>query len=368
MKGLIPAAGLGTRMFPLTLRRPKTLLPILGKPVLHYILQIFNRTGIKEIGIIVNATHRNLIDAYVSSHYKHKINFIEQNKALGLAHAILTARDFINNESCLIINGDAILEGNWQDLIDSHRRMRAKTTLGLCKIPRPERFGVVQLEGKRVIKVIEKPEIPFSPLASASTYLIEPSVLNFLERIRPGKRGEYDIADVMQLMIGAKKLVIGYELDKWIDVGRPWDYLEANLYLLQSVSKEIDDSVRIGSNSYILNSFIDRDCEIAENCRILHSFIDKNVTIGGSSVIERSVVLASTKIGENVVITSSVIGENCIIGNSVKFLDKKENNKEIYASFKEKLVNTHRTRLGSFIADNLTVNENEVIPPGSIYS
>jgi len=368
LKGLIPTAGLGTRMFPLTLTRPKTLLPVLGKPILHYVLQVFNRIGIKEIGIIVNATHRKSIESYVSSHYEHMINFIEQNKALGLAHAILTAKDFINNESCLIINGDAILEGNWHALIESHHRMNAKTTLGLCRVPRPERFGVVKLQGHRVIKVIEKPKKPFSPLASASTYLIEPSVLNFFERIRLGERGEYDFADAIQLLIGENEFVMGYELDNWIDIGHPWDYLDANLYLLQSISKEIDDSVRIGRGTDIQNSFIDRDCEIAENCRILHSFIDKNVTINSSSVIERSVVLSSTKIGENVVIKNSVIGGNCIIGNSVRFLDKKDNNQEIYTCFEEKLVNTHRNRLGSFIADNVTVNENQVIPPGSIYS
>ena len=368
LKGLIPAAGLGTRMFPLTLTRPKTLLPVLGKPILHYVLQVFNRIGIKEIGIIVNATHRKSIESYVSSHYEHMINFIEQNKALGLAHAILTAKTFINNESCLIINGDAILEGNWHALIENHRHLNATTTLGLFDISRPERFGVVQLKGKRVTKVVEKPKIPFSPLASASTYLIEPSVLNFLERIRPGIRGEYDFADALQLMIKENEFVMGYELDNWIDIGRPWDYLDANLYQLQSISKTIDDSVIIGRGADIQNSFIDRDCEIAENCRILNSFIDKNVTINSSSVIKRSVVLSSTKIGKNVVIKNSVIGENCIIGNSVRFVDRKANDQGIYASFEEKLVNTHRNRLGSFIADNVTINENEVIPPGSIYS
>ncbi|MCK5587100.1 MAG: NTP transferase domain-containing protein [Candidatus Lokiarchaeota archaeon] len=369
MKGLIPAAGLGTRMFPLTLTRPKTLLPILGKPVLHYVLQIFNSIGIKEIGIVVNATYRKTIESYISSHYNNKISFIEQKEPLGLAHAILTAKNFIKDEPCLIINGDAILEGNWQDLIESHRYMTAMVTLGLCKIPEPERFGIIQLnEQKRVTRVVEKPEIPFSPLASASTYVIEPVVLEFIERIRLGKRGEYDIADVIQLLIEENENVLGYELDKWIDVGRPWDYLDANLYLLQSISKNIHDSVKIGRGADIQNSFIDRDCEIAENCRILHNFIDKNVTIGGSSVIERSVLLSSTKIGENVVIKNSVIGENCIIGDSVRFLDRKENNQEIYSRFERQLVNTHRTRLGSFIADNVTINENQVIPPGSIYS
>ncbi len=368
MKGLIPAAGLGTRMFPLTLTRPKTLLPVLGKPVLYYVLQIFNSIGIKDIGIVVNATHRKLIEAYASSYYKHKINYIEQKKPLGLAHAILTAKIFINDESCLIINGDAILEGNWHSLIENHRRLNATTTLGLYNIPKPERFGVVQLHGKRVTKVVEKPKIPFSPLASASTYLIEPIALNFIERIRPGKRGEYDFVDAIQLLIGENKSVIGYELDNWIDIGRPWDYLDANLYLLESISKDMDDSVRIGRGTDIQNSFVDRECEIAQNCRILHSFIDKNVIIDTDSVIERSVVLASTRIGKNVIIKNSVIGENCIIGNGVSFLDKNDNNQEIYAHFEEKLVNTHRTRLGSFIGDNVTINENEVIPPGSIYS
>jgi len=138
--------------------------------------------------------------------------------------------------------------------------------------------------------------------------------------------------------------------------------------LLQSISKGIDDSVRIGRGTDIQNSFIDSDCEIAENCRILHSFIDKNVIVDADSVIERSVVLASTRIGKNAIIKNSVIGENCIIGNYVSFLDKKDNNQEIYARFEEKLVNTHRTRLGSFIGDNVTINENEVILPGSIYS
>jgi bifunctional UDP-N-acetylglucosamine pyrophosphorylase/glucosamine-1-phosphate N-acetyltransferase len=226
----------------------------------------------------------------------------------------------------------------------------------------------VQLQGKRVIKVIEKPEIPFSPLASASTYLIEPSVLNFLERIRPGKRGEYDFADALQLMIRENEFVRGYELDNWIDLGRPWDYLDANLYFLQSISNDIDNSVMIGRDTHIQNSFIDKNCEIADNCRIFHSFIDKNATIGQDSVIEQSVVLASTTIGKNVIIKNSVIGENCVIGNSVQFLDKKEDNQEIYTSFEGKLVNTHRTQLGSFIADNVIINENKVTPPGSVYS
>jgi glucose-1-phosphate thymidylyltransferase len=137
--------------------------------------------------------------------------------------------------------------------------MKAMTTLGLCKIPEPERFGIVRLEENRVIKIAEKPEIPFSPLASASTYLIEPDVLDFIERIRPSKRGEYDMADVFSLLIEENELVIGYELDKWIDLGRAWDYLDANMYFLKKMSKEIHDSVKLGNNTYIQNSFIDKD-------------------------------------------------------------------------------------------------------------
>lgn len=217
-KGVILAGGLGTRLRPLTLVTNKHLIALYDKPMILYPLETLIEAGIKDILIVSGREHAGHFLEFLGSgkDYGVKLTYKVQDKAGGIAHALLSAEDFANKEPVTVILSDNIFEDNFSHQV---KTFNGGAKIFLKKVPDPQRFGVPLLEGKNVIKIIEKPKSPPSMYAVTGIYQYDQDVFGIIKRLKPSARGELEITDVNNAYIKSgilkAELVHGF----WSDAG-----------------------------------------------------------------------------------------------------------------------------------------------------
>jgi glucose-1-phosphate thymidylyltransferase len=304
VKAIIPAAGLGKRLRPHTYSIPKALLFVAGKPILSHILDDVISLGVSSVALIVGYKG-DLIESFIHEKYPDlSVDFVYQEERLGIGHAVNLTRNVANGkEPLLIVLGDTIIKTDLNDVVKSKSNI-----LGVKEVEDPRRFGVCELEGDRIVKLLEKPEVPPSNLALVGLYYLQdPSVLFecLQEEIEKGMRthGEYQITDALQMMIDRGSEFRPHLIDAWFDCGKPDALLETNRHLLNAVVDipEIEGSIIIPPVS------------IAATAEIIGSIIGPFVSIGASSVVKHSVVRDSV-LAENVLVVRSLL-EKSLIGS-----------------------------------------------------
>lgn len=260
-KAVIPAAGLGTRFLPATKAQPKEMLPIVDKPTIQYIIEEAVASGIEDILIITGRNKRAIEDHFdrsieleilLESKDQHQlleetrqisnmasIHYIRQKEALGLGHAVLSAKNFIGNEPFAVLLGDDIISGRrpgLQQMIEVHNHYGG-SVLGVQSVPVADtrRYGIIHPEqiSERTFKVdhvVEKPAAnPPSQLAIIGRYILEPEVFAYLEETEPGVGGEIQLTDAIDALCRYKN-VFAFEIDgRRYDIGDKLGYLKANI-------------------------------------------------------------------------------------------------------------------------------------------
>ena len=223
MKGLVLAGGTATRLFPLTIVTNKHLLPIYDRPMIYYPLEVLAGMGIREVLIIVGGKSVGDVVELLAdgSHFGLDLTYRYQRGALGIAHAIGLARDFVGDEPFCTILGDNILRG--EPLADIAREFETGPwgagTL-LHRVPDPERFGVAELDAHgRVIGFEEKPTRPKSDLIPIGVYFLRPDAFNVIDHLAPSGRGEFEITDVLNHYIPSGGLLTRVYEGHWTDAG-----------------------------------------------------------------------------------------------------------------------------------------------------
>ena len=331
MKGLILAGGFGTRLRPLTYTGAKQLIPIANKPIIFYGIEALVQVGIKELGIVVGDTVREVENMVgKGERWGISITYIPQEAPLGLAHAIKISKDFLGNESFVMYLGDNILKEGISDFVHQFRKNKPNALILLTQVPNPQDFGVAVIDKKGVVKkLIEKPKEPPSNFALVGVYLFDQEIFKAIEHIKPSWRNELEITDAIQWLLDNDFKVESYIVKGWWkDTGKPDDIIEANLLVLEGVEnlnqgKQIDSTIhgraKIGKGSVIDKSVIRGPVVIGENTKIIHSYIGPfssigdNVTIENSE-IECSVIMEGAKI-KNLEkrIDRSIVGRNVVI-------------------------------------------------------
>ncbi|NYT18298.1 MAG: NTP transferase domain-containing protein, partial [Methanobacteriales archaeon] len=224
MRGIILTAGEGTRMRPLTLTRPKTMLPVGGKPLLQYNLEALRDAGVKDITLVVGY-YQEVVEEYFQDGEKFgvKIEYVTQEERLGTAHAIATAGSSMNEE-VIILNGDILVQSQViKSLIEKYQRTNCDTILTLTEVDDPSSFGVVELQNDKITDIIEKPDPGKAPtnLINAGIYLFTPKIFEAIKKTSKSPRGEYEITDSIKIQIHGGEEVLGLTFqDRWIDIGR----------------------------------------------------------------------------------------------------------------------------------------------------
>ncbi|MDX2065461.1 MAG: sugar phosphate nucleotidyltransferase [Fimbriimonadaceae bacterium] len=260
MKGVILAAGKGSRLYPVTHIVPKPLLPLANRVTLHYAFDRLKEIDVTEICIVVGENEAKMRDALGDGHALGvNLSYVRQTEPKGLAHAVGFAQEFVGDDSFVLYLGDAIYSGGFL----AHRE-RFETSgaanLNIVKaVPDPSRFGVANVEGDRIVRLVEKPKVPESNLAMAGLYFFGPALWSVLPDLQPSGRGEYEITDAIQLLIDRGHTVLAGVYDQeWFDTGTLDSFLETSTFLCGgenriagSVTGEIGPNVVVGEGASV---------------------------------------------------------------------------------------------------------------------
>jgi glucose-1-phosphate thymidylyltransferase len=304
MKAIIPVAGAGTRLRPHTHSTPKVLIPVAGKPIIGHILNQIQGLPIDEV-VMVTGYMGEKIREYVEGNFKLKVTFVTQEKAKGLADAIYLTKQTVGNDDAIIILGDTIFKTSFKDIIS-----KPNSQIGVKPVQDPRRFGVVELEGKRITRLVEKPDNPKTNLAIVGIYLIKRmtrlyAAIDQLYQKKIKTKGEYQLTDALQLMLEQGEMMEAFTVDGWYDCGKPETLLETNRQLLEMSS--LHPSPRPG---VVINPPV----YIDPGARLEHCIIGPYVSIASGSNIRNSVI-SNTIIGSNVQIDTMML-QNSLLGDN----------------------------------------------------
>lgn len=222
MKGVILAGGLGSRLAPLTKITNKHLLPVYDKPMIFYPLQCLVNAGIEDILIVTGGNNAGdflkLLGNGAEFGLKH-LNYTYQQGEGGIADALKLAEHFAAGDSIAVVLGDNIIEKNIKRAVDDFKKQGKGAKILLKEVHDPQRFGVATLDGKKVVKITEKPKNPDTNLAVIGIYLYDARVFEIARTLKPSSRGELEITDVNNAYIGSGELTYDVLDGWWTDAG-----------------------------------------------------------------------------------------------------------------------------------------------------
>jgi glucose-1-phosphate thymidylyltransferase len=313
IKGLILSGGTGSRLRPLTYTSAKQLVPVANKPVLFYGIEAMAAAGITEVGIIIAPQTGDEIRAAAGdgSQFGVSITYIEQDAPLGLAHAVLTAEPFIGEDPFVMYLGDNLLRNGITNLVEEFRTNQPDALILLTPVDDPEHYGVAELEGDRVTRLVEKPKDPPSDLALVGVYMFTNSIFDAGKAIKPSGRGELEITDAIQHLVDSGLRVDSHVVHGWWkDTGQVQDMLDANRLILDDIEEHhggderdsrVEGRVYVSEGAVVERSTIRGPAIIGRGARVVDSYVGPYTAIGDdvvieSSEVEHSIVLAGSAI------------------------------------------------------------------------
>lgn len=318
MKAIIPVAGIGTRLQPLTNKIPKVLLNVAGKPMLfHLIDEIIKNGRTDTIILIIGHLGEQIVESVNKAYSNSEINFefVEQKEMHGLGHAVYHAKDFVKDEPVLIVLGDTIFEFNLDEVLNNEY-----SAIGVKEVENISHFGIVESENGFVKRMIEKPKADEteSKAAIAGIYFVKNGrklfdAVEYLMTNNIRTKNEFQLTDALQKLVTDGEKMVPFEIQNWFDCGKPETLLSTNAYLLK------------------------RDTKTG-------NLIDKNAMIHNSTVHPSTLVLKGSKITDSV-LRNCIVYENAIVENAVL--------EDCIIGEGEKITGTHKNIL---LADSASIN------------
>lgn len=236
MQAVIPAAGEGTRLRPLTESQPKALVEVNGKPILTHCFEQLRELPVTEVVVIVGYRGEAIVDHYGDSFEDLELTYAWQREQRGLAHALLQAEAHVD-DAFLLVNGDNVFRANLQDVIATYRESEVDGIALVTEVTSEEarRTGTVAIEDGRIVEIAEKADDPPSTLANAGCYLLPPAVFHACHLVRPGAEGEYQLSDAVSVLCYAGYELRPIRLEGWrVNVNTPEDIEQAEARLRES--------------------------------------------------------------------------------------------------------------------------------------
>ena len=305
---IIPAAGVGSRLKPHTHTVPKPLLSVGGKPILAHIIDEIIGLGIRKVALIVGYRGDQIVDFAQARYPECEIISVRQEKPEGIGQAVSLAREHAEGRPTLIVFGDTVFECDLAPIA----KLDVDGAIGVRKVEDPSRFGVVRLDGDRIVDVVEKPEHFVSNQAMVGVNLIRDSNLLFAcleEMITQGKRtrGEFQITDAFGMMVEQGAHLHAFPVDNWFDCGVTESLLETNRHLLGRLgpakSREgviLIPPVFVADTAEVRNSVVGPHVSVGEFARISDSVIKDSIIGQGAQVA--GCYLSQSLIGDNAVV------------------------------------------------------------------
>ncbi len=240
IKGVILAGGLGKRLYPLTRVSNKHLLPVYNRPMVYYPIQTLVDVGITDILIVTGGNHAGeflrLLGNGKEFGLKH-INYTYQEGEGGIADALKLAEHFVDNDKVIVILGDNIIEKDIRKPVEEFKSQAKGARILLKKVEDPQRFGVVEFKGEKIISIEEKPKKPKSPYAVTGIYMYDSKVFEIIKTLKPSGRGELEITDVNNAYLKRGELAYSMLDGWWTDSGTFESLLRANVLVAKKCGK-----------------------------------------------------------------------------------------------------------------------------------
>ncbi len=325
MKALVLSGGSGTRLRPLTYTGAKQLVPVANKPILFYVLENIAAADIRDVGIVIAPeTGQEVMEAVGNGkRWGLTVDYILQERPLGLAHAVLTAKDYLASSPFLMYLGDNLIGCRVTDQVQEFlENPSLSASIFLKRVPNPTAFGVAVVDGDgRVVDLVEKPKDPPSDLALVGIYLFRPEIFQAIDNIEPSGRGELEITDAISWLIRNGRKVQSHTIHTWwLDTGKKDDLLLANDTVMDDWLQTRLDGV-VDEASQVTG----RVC-IEEGAQLIRSVVRGPVIIGKGAKLVEATIGPFTAIGPDVVIERSTVDHSVIMeGCRIRDIARLEN-------------------------------------------
>ncbi|KYH25232.1 bifunctional protein GlmU [Halalkalicoccus paucihalophilus] len=374
MQTVILAAGQGTRLRPLSESVPKPMLPVAGRPIAAHVADAAVAGGSDEL-VFVTGYMADVVESYFGETYRGvPVSYATQEEQLGTAHAVRAAREHITEEFA-VLNGD-----NLYDPESIAELFADGPGIGVFEVENPSNYGVLSTDAGRVTDIIEKPDEPPTNLANAGVYLFPAEAREFLD-VPMSERGEHELTDVLARVIEDYD-VTPVELQRWMDVGRPWELLEANELLLGEeagrIDGDVDPDATIDGNVVVEEgatvesgvtiegpAYIGSGCSVGPNAYIRGAtLLEGAVHIGQAVEIKNSVIMRGTNVPHLSYVGDSVLGRDVNLGAGTNVANLRHDGEDVKLTVKGERVSTGRRKFGVVVGHGAKTAINTSLAPG----
>jgi UDP-N-acetylglucosamine diphosphorylase / glucose-1-phosphate thymidylyltransferase / UDP-N-acetylgalactosamine diphosphorylase / glucosamine-1-phosphate N-acetyltransferase / galactosamine-1-phosphate N-acetyltransferase len=377
MQAVIMAAGRSTRTYPLTLTRPKPLLPVMNKPILAHQLDALQGL-VDGVVLVVNYRREQIEERFGDEYNGLPLKYVVQNDPLGTGHAVLQCADLVS-EPFLAMNGDDLYApGDLRRLAEEEQAALAK------EVPDPRLYGIYELtDGNRAVRLVEKPVDVFSNLANVGAYKFTPDVFDVLAETEASERGEIEITSAIQTLAETGDFRVVTMDGYWLPVGYPWHLLDVNEHFLRTegqldIKGEVDPHahingrVAIGAGTVVRSGVvidgpvcIGENASLGPNCWIRPgTTIGNGCRVGQASEIKNSILMDGAAVPHLSYAGDTVIGEGSNFGAGTITANVRHDGKNVQSMVKDQLVDSGRRKLGAIVADNVHTGIHTSIYPG----
>jgi len=324
---IILAAGLGKRLRPLTLTTPKPMLPILGKPILQYVLSSVREAGFLDVILVVSPRDKKIRSYFKNgSRYGLSIRYAFQDQPLGMAHATSIAKDLVQEDTLLLMASDNIVKaGSLLSMVERHLKGGFSGTLSLRKARWEDISNLSSVKINqylRVQKIMEKPkpEEASSNIVSMPIYVFNKAIFQFLPKVRPSPRGEYELQDAIQMMIDEGLAISGVFIDHRLHLTTIEDLMDINCYFLEQENRTVKSR---DFNTYF-PAALHPTCKVGASSDIgPYAYVGAGSRLGNNVKIVKSILMNMVTIGKGSTIVNSILGNGVQIGDECQVGDHK---------------------------------------------
>ncbi|MFC7045283.1 bifunctional sugar-1-phosphate nucleotidylyltransferase/acetyltransferase [Halobacteriaceae archaeon GCM10025711] len=374
MKAVILTAGEGTRMRPLTATLPKPMLPVAGRPLVSHTVDAAVAAGADELVLVVGYGADTVRDYFGTSYAGVPVSYAVQEEQRGTADAVRAAREHIDGPFA-VLNGD-----NLYDAASVEQLFAAAPAVGAFRVSNPWNYGVLTLDDGRVTGITEKPKDPPTELINAGAYVFPEAASDWLD-VPESERGEHEITDVLGRVIDEYD-VEPVELGRWLDVGRPWELLQANEWKLGELERDIagdvsadahlDGDVVVEPGATVKSgaviegpALVQAGATVGPNAYVRGAtLVGPDAKVGHAVEIKNSVLMARTSVGHLSYVGDSVLGRDVNFGAGTNVANLRHDEAPVEFTVKGDRVSTDRRKFGVVAGDRVKTGINTSLTPG----
>ncbi|MBM5805413.1 MAG: glucose-1-phosphate thymidylyltransferase [Candidatus Verstraetearchaeota archaeon] len=387
MKAIVFAAGKGVRLEPLTLNRPKHLIPVGGAPLIEHTLRSIKSAGIEDVLMVVH-----YMKEAIASHLGDgsclglSIEYLDQGGIFGTGDALKLGESFVGKGPFLVVYGDLAFHPRvLKEMVSSFKKGSSGMIAGV-DLEDVKEYGVVETRGALLKRILEKPQSGGAGTINGGIYVLTPEIFELAAKTPKSSRGEVELTTTINMAIERGGTFDVYHIgsDEWADVGRPWNVLEANKVLLDAYLKEsrvdgpLEGNVHLHGNVYVekgaqllSGTYIEGPVWISSGCKVgpnsylrSYTYLCKGVRVGNACEIKGSILMENSHVGHLSYIGDSVIGANCNLGAGTITANLRFDELPVKMSIRDEVVSSGRRKLGAFLGDDVKTGINVSLFPG----